>query len=1240
MGATGERTRLPMATVAPQGRRQGPAAAQAMPPPALARAGTAGSAWPAGRGDAGRIATLRQLQRSVGNQGVRQWLQASGTGLAVQRDLSVTDVIPDAVLRPIRQLVGQVSDFTSGITGTSDSAAATAQTDADEAARTVDGDATAHVDTAQAQGEAAAGQAQSQVATATAATGPAQAGGEAQAGQIHNALPAAQYASDPVRPALAGPPAGRLPGASTPPVSARAQDEWDCDEADVLSRVSDVGKGVLQRVGKVVKAVVPERVLAFAQQGMQRLGAVIGGLRQKVEAARQAVGQWIDGKLAPVRQWVDEAQAAVSRKFEAAKKAVSEKLSQAAEWAGKKWAALKSGVSSAVNGAVDWARRGIGGLVQRAKDLAGRLWDALPDVVKAPLTGALAALAAPISLAYKAIETATAWVQAKAATVRQKLSAAADRATQWFAAKYQSVRSIAVSAGASISQGLGWVKNKAAEAGRAVYQGLDKLSGGRLSKWRAAAAARLAALKGQACAVTGTAAGPCVERFVPEPVGDSGKSFASLTLKTDLTVPVEGVPVKVAAGAKITIERTSKQYRLILSGDGFAGVALDLSGGAPSAGGGGGGGGSSGSVTVDGTLPQRALALLSLSGQGSALPGVPVPIGGAKPPATATPAATPATAPGTAPAPGGGGGLKASAEVGEKVSVALTYAFDATADKTTCDGLGGLTAFLATQGAAAMLPPPFSTLAAAGGQAAFADKLVSAKITHASTGSLSAKGGAGGAEGSLGLKGESGASLEAKRDATGKSLVLTLFQALSGEGALSFAPEGVGLAKLGASLGGRQELAITYSITQDALNAAFKQALSGSATLSVFAGMLGALPPAVREPVRRMLACLPDANEATVSFELSNNVVNLAALATALDAELNKGAGATAGGVWDAVSGFLKDKANAYIEFSAKLALTEKVLGVKASGSSGSGADQVSVGGEAVVSRGQEIVICPPTKLLQDDGSGAGPAAPKGTTPTPAVAAAPPPRGPPAPAQKALRPFFHGSTWRIAQSIPGHVQPIGGGDFGQGFYTHHDGNTQVAAERARWEGCRLCAKLTPAVRYAGVVRFDVAPSDYDQLTNRRTFGLTTTTQPDYAARQKEWLDFVSGPGRGREACPVYDPAHTSWRHQRVDPPPDQGHSIIEGPMYKGVPGTPGTDPPPRSAFDPYAEGTALPQQVVWNHDQAIAMLNAAPTSLKQFDAANHCAPVDPPLVGAAAATGPAAEDARAREAAQAELTGG
>ena len=495
---------------------------------------------------------------------------------------------------------------------------------------------------------------------------------------------------------------------------------------------------------------------------------------------------------------------------------------------------------------------------------------------------------------------------------------------------------------------------------------------------------RLAELKGEVCAITGAAAGPCVERFLPEPTGPSGKSFASLTTKAAIVVPVEGVPVKVSAGATVRIERTSRTYNVVLSGEGSAGVGLPKQGGDPKAAGAAKGGDASGSVSVDGTLPNKLLAVLALNGQSPGMPGVPIPFGGkpagpggvpaqagaTAPPTGATsapqtvaagakPAAPGSTPPGAQAVPGGGG-ASVDAELGEKVSVALTYTFNALADKTTCDGLGGLTAFLASQGAAMLLPTPFSSLAAAGGQLAFADKLTSAKITVAQTGSASVKAGAGGADVSASIKGESGASLEAKKDEKGgKSLTLTLFEGLSGDVAASFAPEKIGLGKVGAGLGGRQELAITYNFTLDTTDATFKQALTGSVTLGAFAGMTGGLPGFVRQQVQRLLTCLPGANEAVVSFELSNNLANLRELAEAIDTELNKGSAATSAGVWNAVSEFLKKSDNSFIQFSAKLTLTENVLNVKGSGS----ADGASVDASVNVSRGQEIVLCPPVKL-------------------------------------------------------------------------------------------------------------------------------------------------------------------------------------------------------------------------------------------------------------------------------------
>jgi hypothetical protein len=243
----------------------------------------------------------------------------------------------------------------------------------------------------------------------------------------------------------------------------------------------------------------------------------------------------------------------------------------------------------------------------------------------------------------------------------------------------------------------------------------------------------------------------------------------------------------------------------------------------------------------------------------------------------------------------------------------------------------------------------------------------------------------------------------------------------------------------------------------------------------------------------------------------------------------------------------------------------------------------------------------------------------------------------PQPTAPAQLNFFHGTTWRIAQQIPGNVQAIGGGDFGHGFYTHYDGNPVVAERRARDWAIRLSRNSNPPERYAGVIRFDVALSDIRRL-GQKTFGLASTRQPDYAQRQREWLNFVSGPGRGREADPTFDPATSVWRHERVDPPPAQDYELIVGPFYRGVPGTAGAEPP-RSAFRPYAEGTTIPQQVVWNYQRSMDILNAAPTTLTQYDTNDpNPQPIVPPHA-VAPLNASVMEDPAALEAAQRGLTG-
>jgi hypothetical protein len=198
--------------------------------------------------------------------------------------------------------------------------------------------------------------------------------------------------------------------------------------------------------------------------------------------------------------------------------------------------------------------------------------------------------------------------------------------------------------------------------------------------------------------------------------------------------------------------------------------------------------------------------------------------------------------------------------------------------------------------------------------------------------------------------------------------------------------------------------------------------------------------------------------------------------------------------------------------------------------------------------------------------------------------------------------FFHGTRWSIAKSIPNNVRPVGGGDFAAGFYTHHDASDARALGRAvTW--ARRIAMTPPTEKYAGVVRFGVPGSDYRRLlggAHGKEFGLTNLAQPDYQTKQKEWLGFVTA--HGRKAQPEFVAKRGEWVHPRRDPQPNLSYDVVSGPFYTPVKGT-AKDQPKPAEFKPYAEGRALPQQVLWaNEGIKLLNSNAVDKELMQYDA--------------------------------------
>lgn len=240
----------------------------------------------------------------------------------------------------------------------------------------------------------------------------------------------------------------------------------------------------------------------------------------------------------------------------------------------------------------------------------------------------------------------------------------------------------------------------------------------------------------------------------------------------------------------------------------------------------------------------------------------------------------------------------------------------------------------------------------------------------------------------------------------------------------------------------------------------------------------------------------------------------------------------------------------------------------------------------------------------------------KAQTPAPAPGVTPPSPAPPP------LPFFHGTRWSIARQIPGKVKAVGGGDFAAGFYLHHDANASKAHDRAlQW--ARRMAGNGKVEKYSGVLQFDVPGADYAALVKRnsKVFGLTGTDQKDYAARQKEWLDFITTHGRKSE--PTFRDKSRDWVHERREPQPNLPYDIVKGPFYSPLRGT-ADRKPAASEFAPFAEGKTLPQQVVFAN-KGIDLLNDASkvkVELQQYDAKTGKRN-DPPL----ASSDPAPSDA-------------
>jgi hypothetical protein len=248
--------------------------------------------------------------------------------------------------------------------------------------------------------------------------------------------------------------------------------------------------------------------------------------------------------------------------------------------------------------------------------------------------------------------------------------------------------------------------------------------------------------------------------------------------------------------------------------------------------------------------------------------------------------------------------------------------------------------------------------------------------------------------------------------------------------------------------------------------------------------------------------------------------------------------------------------------------------------------------------------------------------------PAPAPPFSPPQPGPP-PMNQSPQPqsrrrlkFFHGTAWSVARRI-NRIEPLGRGDFGAGFYTHHNPGNDNAARKAaiKW-GRRVAKSARPPDAYAGVLTFAVQESDYRDLgagNRSMDYQLTRLDQQDYRKRQWKWINDIRNIGREWNA--EYRPRGSGgeWVHPVRPDPPRTPYNLISGPFYRPVRGTPDVVPEPED-FVPFAVGQQLPQQIVWDN-RGIELLNDSSRvtrELHAYDAnGKDDQPVTPPADAAA-----------------------
>ncbi len=636
------------------------------------------------------------------------------------------------------------------------------------------------------------------------------------------------------------------------------QSTWDCSEASILNKVSEGAEEALNvvegipGVGDVVKF------------GADMAGRARNGIAQVThELSQMASGAktWLTQQAQPLIDMGHSALTTLEDKYNTAKNAVSQKAGEVRDFFVSAWNQGRDSIVNTVHQKAQQIRNGINNGINGIRNFLGGLGTALLALLPQPLRNLVGDLGGMINDAERGLETAKQAVIDEAVAIKNEAisdaKAVGDAALQTVAQDYQDAKHLAHDAVALAREEAhniadatpDWIKQPVADAEQWVTNEAGQV--------KDAVTHEAAALGGEVCSVIDDVASPCVDRLLPA-VPDATNAV-KLTAAADATVPLEevGVPanLQVKQGSSIEISRAGKTFTVTIAGEGAVYLTEDVgeSGGVqvttP-------GGAAPGAAGADASGHSAAVWNKLASGGG----GAPTPGGGA--------------APGAGSGGGAGDSVTANVKAGIKGTVTTKYAF--TMGGTNCDGIGGMVGLLATYGVAQSLPAPFSGLATAAGQAAFAGNMTSCLFSLA-----------GSTEGAVELKGGDIASLKAaasaditqttgvQRDANGNMVTvntLALGAKISGDGSAQL-PGMKDILKLGEAGEGSVKLTLSFLNDQIQPTTLVAQA-KGSITISSTAdlgpirdlipgGAAAAAETAIKDSLK---ASASDKIEATATF--------------------------------------------------------------------------------------------------------------------------------------------------------------------------------------------------------------------------------------------------------------------------------------------------------------------------------------------------------------------------------------